>query len=172
MPRKRMDPFVASLIGHIPAEGPWPAEQRDAWFESARSVFNTVFGTVVPKADVAHELMDAERAAFRTSQVRWAVADGGPYTSSAKVVDTAVTANFPEIPLRPIDPRAEERRYTIDEEGFAMCDGRPVKFTDVPPGWVIHDLRTVDRGNVTTIFWHDCGTRLNGTMPPGVTLRS
>ncbi len=61
-------------------------------------------------------------------------------------------------------------RYTIDQDGFAMCDGKPVKFTEAPPGAVFHDRRTDDTGNTGTILWHDCGARLDGAMPPGATL--
>lgn len=62
------------------------------------------------------------------------------------------------------------RRHTIDQDGFAMCDGKPIKFTEAPPGAVFHDLRTTDTGNTATILWHDCGARLDGAMPPGATL--
>ncbi len=88
-------------------------------------------------------------------------------TRSAEDVISASPSLFADAP---VVTWQQPSRYTIDHDGFAMYDGNPVKFTDVPPGTVFHDLRTIGLGDTATILWRDGGVRLDGAMPPGVTL--
>jgi hypothetical protein len=69
----------------------------------------------------------------------------------------------------PASPRP--RRFYVDPDGFAMCDGRPIGVDDLPENAILWDERTgIDRGDPAAILWRDVGASRQ-TLPPGVTLR-
>jgi hypothetical protein len=69
----------------------------------------------------------------------------------------------------PASPRP--RRFYVDHDGFAMCDGLPIGADDLPANAVLWDERTgIDRGDPAAILWRDVGASRQ-TLPPGVVLR-
>lgn len=153
MPRSRLPPILAATIATLPRQPPFTAEQREAFFAMLHCAIDVAYGPVKTRKPIDPLPLDL-----------------------ADLDDPASRVLLPGAPIvtwqQPIP-----RRYIIDHDGFAMCvcednpkQNKPVKFTEALPGAVFHDLRTTDTGNTATILWHDCGTRLDGAMPPGATL--
>jgi hypothetical protein len=63
------------------------------------------------------------------------------------------------------------QRFSVDRDGFAMGDGRPVAMDDLPAGVILWDERVgLECGDASAILWRDIGTSRR-SLPPGVTLR-
>ncbi len=147
MPRSRLPAILSATIATLPDKPPFPSEKREAFFNMMRCAFDVAYGPVDDNSGPRIPMLDSQHPAWKA----WKAAD-------AKF-DAPLTPN-PEPPL-----------YSIDHDGYVMSGTRQMKFVDIPAGAVIHDLRAVDNGNCSTIIWQDCGTRLDGSLPPGVTLR-
>lgn len=123
--------------------------------------------------------------------------DKPPFTAEAReafrrMLDCAIDVAYgPALPVAESPPLVSDERpyrfwkagdakwkaapecvYAIDPDGFAMCDGKAVRFTDVPIGVVFIDQRVAEAGRADLILWDDCGTRTDGAMPAGATLRA
>lgn len=63
------------------------------------------------------------------------------------------------------------RRFYVDHDGFAMCDGRPIGVDDLPANAILWDERTgLDRGDPAAILWRDVGASRQ-TLPTSAVLR-
>lgn len=87
------------------------------------------------------------------------------------VLDVAASFATPQV--------KDARRFYVAPNSNVMCNGNPVKFSDVPPGTTLWDERTKpDRGYdlgvppafglTDNIIWRDIGTHPKGELPAGV----
>ena len=89
--------------------------------------------------------------------------------SPSRAADTLAPSASPVGTDAPASPRP--RRFYVDHDGFAMCDGRPIGADDLPANAILWDERTgIDRGDPAAILWRDVGASRQ-TLPPGVVLR-
>jgi hypothetical protein len=143
MAKARHDPLIAALLAKLPPGGAaeWQQDARITWLQMMAMAFDAVYG--------------------RCGAIVIGAADApGACTHSSA---SAHASEAPPVP-RP-------RRFYVDHDGFAMCDGRPIGADDLPPDAVLWDERTgIDRGDPAAILWRDIGASRQ-TLPPGVVLR-
>jgi hypothetical protein len=143
MAKAKHDPLIAALLAKLPSDGAgeWQQDARITWLQMMAMAFDAVYGRCGAIAITAADAPDAGTAS----------------PALAHACEASAT------------PRP--RRFTVDHDGFAMCDGHPIGFDDLPANAVLWDERTgIDRGDPAAILWRDIGASRQ-TLPPGVVLR-
>jgi hypothetical protein len=160
---KPRDPVIGALIGKLPAPGTtWPRADRVAWLRQMAMAFDSAFGAEAP---IGMDVRDLASAAIDWSKARGALADrhaGQPYNEEFSVgrpVD--VQTDKPALRVVP-----QPKRYSIDPQGFAVCDGRPIAPEDVPPDATLFDERVPpEQGDLSTVYWKGEGVRIPERLP-------
>jgi hypothetical protein len=142
MKKARHDRLLTALIARLP-EGniPWTQDDRIAWLWMMTLAFDVVYG---PCGGIS---IVPERAP-----------KGRP--------DAIASAAAQSCPAN-----ADDGRFYVDRDGFAMADGLPITIGDLPAGTILWDERAgIECGDPATILWRDVGTTRR-SLPPGVTLK-
>jgi hypothetical protein len=141
------DPLVAAVIAKLPSGGAWPREARIAWLKMAALAFDVSFGAeggieIAATCDPDH--------GERTGAVHPATA-----------VPVRVSA--------PAPPKGD-KVYSIDAQGFALCNGLAIDMHELPMTCEIVDYRTgMEFGDVAGIMWKSSGYS-DRPLPASVTL--
>jgi hypothetical protein len=134
------DPLIGALFGKMPAQGPWPHDDREAWLNLMRASLDVVYG----RAAVTDPL--------------------APYRSPAPLHRPAIAADVGGAETV-IDFRAASAavRWYVEPDGTARApNGIEAALEAVPIGTVLLDYRAEeDRGRLDSVIWAD------GTWPAG-----
>lgn len=168
MPRpKPGDPILSALFAEVPSSETWEAGPRTAWLRMVEQRLNMKFGTLSA---------EGARIVESSHQLRAKLAES--FEASNKVLQEAKAT-----------PSAEEKlAFYVRDNGEVWCEepGKhpwPVKFDDKRiHNHTLFDQRTgpsqghdVSIGptwnRTDSIVWADCGTRKDGTLPPGVRMQ-
>jgi hypothetical protein len=146
--------LIRAVVAELPAPAKdgFPAFQRKSWIAMVLHAFDVVYGASAPRADY-----DALGRVFSEKAADHAI---GPVTAEFK----------PQEPTFPADVEKARKRFYIDHDGFAMVDGQPLAFYDLPSIVTLYDERSgIEAGDAGAILWKDVGTVKTG-LPAGVRL--
>jgi hypothetical protein len=150
--------LIRALVAELPlpAKDGFPGSARESWIAMARHAFDVVYGVAASSPVEAHDTSDGIHRQYAASV---------EHLRRASVDPPMAEAMAP-----PAERLGEVRRYYIDHDGFAMVDGQPLAFNELPSIVTLLDERVgYDAGDVTAILWKDVGT-VKMPLPPGVRL--
>jgi hypothetical protein len=142
--------LIRALVAELPlpAKDGFPGSARESWIAMARHAFDVVYGA----ADVFKPLIYVD-----------------PPMPEA-MAPQAERVGEVRGPIKVQYPADGTRRFYVDHDGFAMIDGQPLAFNDLPSIVTLWDERVgYDAGDVSAILWKDVGT-VKMPLPPGVRL--
>jgi hypothetical protein len=138
--------LIRALVAELPlpAKDGFPGSARESWIAMARHAFDVVYG-------------------MASSPVQAYVAIDPPLLPG-ELFGEALG------PIKVQYPADGPRRFYVDHDGFAMIDGQPLAFNELPSIVTLWDERVgYEAGDVTAILWKDVGT-VQMPLPPGVRL--
>jgi hypothetical protein len=139
--------LIRAVVAELPAPAKdgFPAFQRKSWIAMALHAFDVVYGASSPRAD--YDAVGTDHAI-------------GPVKAEFK----------PQEPMFPAEVEKARKRFYVDHDGFAMVDGQPLAFNDLPSIVTLYDERSgIEAGDAGAILWKDVGTVKTG-LPAGVRL--
>jgi hypothetical protein len=148
--------LIRALVAELPlpAKDGFPGSARESWIAMARHAFDVVYGVAMAEKNIP------------------AVRDLGAWAVEPKATELEMFERLGEVrgPVKVQYPADGTRRFYVDHDGFAMIDGQPLAFNDLPSIVTLWDERVgYDAGDVSAILWKDVGT-VKMPLPPGVRL--
>lgn len=153
----RRDALLAAVMDKVPAGAAWSRDERVAWLRLFVLTCDVVFGPV--------EVIRVEAAAG-------GLALGNIRANPAVLLADTGAPETPPLAGHHTAGEPQETTYTIDYDGFAMCDGKPLEHTALPVTCTLYDERIgLEAGDWESIMWAKVGTVKGGApRPSGVML--
>jgi hypothetical protein len=165
--------LIRALVAELPlpAKDGFPGSARESWIAMARHAFDVVYGVADADLPTAQDVRGILRNYPETNPVT--AENYRQYAASLEhlrraSLDPPMAEAIPG--MVPMAGGTAGRRFYVDHDGFAMVDGQPLAFNDLPSIVTLWDERVgYDAGDVTAILWKDVGT-VKMPLPPGVRL--
>jgi hypothetical protein len=137
------DPLIAAMIGKLPAQGPWPHEDREAWLNLMKAAFDVTYGR-----------NGAPPPVMVSGPAGGGMADAAPVAR----VSPGDGESIIDFQLAKV-----ATRFYVEPDGTARAPGgAEAALEAVPVGTALLDYRAeAERGRLDTVIWAD------GTWPAG-----
>lgn len=145
---KIADPLLAALFATLPAPGSvFVKRERDCWLEMLNLRFNSLY----------------------PDQVAGKATASAPQAPATKPTTTKPATTKPTAAKPGPKPSANNKTpvyFSIDPDGFAMRNGKPVAPEEIPEGAAINDEREgSEAGDLASILWKDVGAISPESLP-------